>query len=225
MSKTGILMKGFYAVIYAAYLAFFIWLCIVASRGQYLPGDVAISDWFSRLNLSFAEDVMQVFSAVGETISVVLIVLLIILLLWFYNRRLEALFLAILPSVTGVTTWLLKELIDRPRPGITGNAGLSFPSGHTANSALLFGLLFYLLPHLINKPVLTRILRVIIIIHISLVAVSRVYLGEHWPSDILGGVLLGCLILIPGILIYRYLKERKGGKKEEECRSYRKLKL
>ncbi len=218
-------MKGFYAVIYAAYLAFFIWLCFVAGREQYLPGDVSISEWFRRLHLPFAEDVMQVFSACGETISVVLIVMLIIITLWFYGKRLEALFIAVLPLVSGAITWLLKELIDRPRPEAIGNAGLSFPSGHTANTVLLFGLLFYLLPRLVNKPKLVKILRGVIVLHISLVAVSRVYLIEHWPSDVLGGLLLGCLILIPGIFLYKHFREKGKAEKKEKCQSYRKLKL
>ena len=114
----NIYMKAFYAVVYAAYTAFFVWLCLVAGRGQYLPGDVAISEWFNRLNLPFLDDFMQVSSASGETISVVLIVLLIILVLCFYGKRREAIFIAILPLVSGITTWLLKEFIERPRPGI-----------------------------------------------------------------------------------------------------------
>ena len=221
----NIYMKAFYAVVYAAYTAFFVWLCLVAGRGQYLPGDVAISEWFNRLNLPFLDDFMQVSSASGETISVVLIVLLIILVLCFYGKRREAIFIAILPLVSGITTWLLKEFIDRPRPGIASNTGLGFPSGHTANTVLLFGLLFYLLPRLVNKPGLVKALRVIIVLHISLVAVSRVYLIEHWISDVLGGILLGCLILIPGIVLYKYFKEKGNGEKKEKCQSYRKLKL
>jgi undecaprenyl-diphosphatase len=139
----------------------------------------------------------------------VLIVLLIIIPLWYYGRRLEALFIAILPSITGITTWLLKTLIDRPRPEDISDAGLSFPSGHAANSVLLFGLLFYLLPYLMNNPGLVKALRIVILLQINLVAVSRIYLGEHWPSDVLGGLLLGCLILIPGIAIYKYLRKGK----------------
>ena len=211
MARASFFVRRFYIIIYAAYLAFFVWLCFVAGRGQYLPGDVVISEWFRGLDLPFVTDVMQVVTATGDSISVVLIILLIIIPLWFYGRRLEAVFVAVLPAVTGITTWLLKVLIDRPRPGaeFMDNGGLSFPSGHVTNTVILFGLLFYIIPRLINNAGLVKTLRVVIVMHISLVAVSRVYLIEHWPSDVLGGIILGCLILVPGIAVYNRFRGRK----------------
>ncbi|MFC1865975.1 phosphatase PAP2 family protein [Chloroflexota bacterium] len=204
-------MKGFYAITYSVALALYGWLCFVASQAQYLPGDVGISEWFRGLDTPFVTDVMRVVTAAGDSISVVLIILLIIIPLWFYGQRLEAIFVAVLPAVTGIITWLLKVLIGRPRPGaeFMDNGGLSFPSGHVSNTVILFGLLFYIISRLINNPGLVKALRVVIVVHIALVAVSRVSLVEHWPSDVLGGIILGCLILVPGIAVYNRFKGRK----------------
>ena len=115
----------------------------------------------------------------------------------------------IVPAVATLITWLLKILIDRPRPGeIISDGGLSFPSGHTTYAVVFFGLLFYLVPKLVDNSSTVIILRSLLIFTIILIAFSRFYLGEHWPTDILGSLILGGLILYPAIIIYRHQKEK-----------------
>jgi undecaprenyl-diphosphatase len=133
--------------------------------------------------------------------------------LWFFRRRLETAFVIMLPSLAVLLNLLLKVLIDRPRPGseLLDNGGLSFPSGHVTYAVVFFGFLFYLLPRLIKQPVLTMALRSLLVILILLTAVSRVYLGAHWMSDILGSLLLGGLLLVPAIVLYRRYAIGRGG--------------
>jgi hypothetical protein len=70
----------------------------------------------------------------------------------FFKERLEALFIFVITSLTPLLTWLIKELVDKPRPGdvFLGNDGLSFTSAQAAYIFVLFGFFLYLLPCLIN---------------------------------------------------------------------------
>jgi undecaprenyl-diphosphatase len=169
-----------------------------------LPGDRVISDWFAEFDLPSIDSLMQAVSSLGDTIPAVIIVSLVVIVLLFFKRRLEALFVAILPSLAALLTWFIKVLVDRPRPGdkLLGNGGLSFPSGHVSHIAVFLGFLFYLLPGLIKQRVIVAALQAIIVMLILLMVASRVYLGEHWPSDVLGGIMLGGLILAPAINLY-----------------------
>ena len=61
----------------------------------------------------------------------------------------------------------------------------------------------YLAPRLFQRTAAVRGLRLAALLFILLTAISRVYLGEHWPSDVLGSFILGALVLIPAALLYQ----------------------
>ena len=73
-----------------------------------------------------------------------------------------------------------------------------------------FGFLSFLVPRLIKRPVAVAALRLLLILLIMFNGVSRIYLGAHWPSDILGSLLLGGLLLAPTTVLYdNYAKGRQ----------------
>jgi membrane-associated phospholipid phosphatase len=76
----------------------------------------------------------------------------------------------------------------------------SFPSGHVLNFTATFGFLAFLAWHA-RRPILT----VLCLLPPIAIALSRLYLGEHWPSDVLGGFLFGGLWLALTIRLYRWL--------------------
>ena len=198
-------MRRLYLFIYAVCLILFGLFSYFVHKSHNLPGDRAISDWFAGVDITFIDSLMQAVSSLGDTIPVVIMVSLVVIVLLFSRRRLEALFVAVLPSLAALLTWIIKVLVDRPRPGdeLLGNGGLSFPSGHVSHIVVFLGFLFYLLPRLIKQRVIVAALQAIMVILILLMVASRVYLGEHWASDVLGGIIIGGLILAPVIVLYK----------------------
>jgi undecaprenyl-diphosphatase len=125
---------------------------------------------------------------------------------------------AVLVLLTFLAKWAnsgLQELIDRPRPSpqlvdVTKQVGTaSFPSGHTVGTTVVFGLLFLLLPTLVHPRAVRWPLQGACLLLIAAAGPARVYIGVHWPSDVLGGYLLAALFLLPLAAAYR------SGKAEE----------
>ena len=118
-------------------------------------------------------------------------------------------FLAFVPQGVNV---VLKGLVERPRPSpelveVTSHAsGSSYPSGHTAVTAALFGLLFFLIPVVILWRPLRWTLQAGCVLIVLAAGPARVYVGVHWPSDVLGGYLVTFLLLTPPLLAYRALR-------------------
>jgi undecaprenyl-diphosphatase len=102
----------------------------------------------------------------------------------------------------------LKQVVDRPRPeyvllGLEPESP-GFPSGHSMYALIFGGLLIYLAGQVIPSLLLKRWLQYCLAALILAMGVSRVYLGVHWPSDVIGGFLYGGLALA-GLIALRYL--------------------
>jgi len=117
-------------------------------------------------------------------------------------------------AVGGALNLLFKALVGRPRPtdlliNVTrAYRHESFPSGHVVFFIEFFGFLFFLSYVLLERGRLRRIVLTVLGLLIALVGVSRVYLGAHWPSDVLGAYLAGGIWLMLMIEVYRRIKER-----------------
>ena len=116
--------------------------------------------------------------------------------------RIEALWL-LGTSASVVATELLKELVHRPRPspelvGVTAALpDWSFPSGHTVQYTTLFGFAFYLVFVLVRRSAARTACLIVLSLPVLLVGPSRLYLGQHWLSDVLGGYAVAVLLLLP----------------------------
>ncbi len=123
------------------------------------------------------------------------LVLVVSLVCWYRKYLSEALWLIINSAlIAGVGNYLIKFAFQRPRPSVphlVTETHFSFPSGHAMGSMLFYGTLIVVLPILISNPRLRLAAQFLLGLLILLVGISRIYVGVHYPTDILGGYLLG----------------------------------
>ncbi|NLC32816.1 MAG: phosphatase PAP2 family protein [Clostridiales bacterium] len=94
----------------------------------------------------------------------------------------------------------LKEIYARPRPAVisqlVSERGFSFPSGHSMGAAAFYGFVIYIIFESKLSALIKRLLTALTLITISLIGLSRIYLGVHYLSDIVAGYLISSLYLI-----------------------------
>ena len=140
----------------------------------------------------------------GEwTFLLVLSGLVFLLLSWKRNRHLASHWLSLVVLIVG-TTKLAKTLIYTPRPGEILHRSLSsaFPSAHVALSTAIYGFLAVIIAREVHNPKQRQLIFGSTLGLVTLIAISRIYLGAHWFQDLLGGGLLGMMILLPVIISY-----------------------
>ena len=146
----------------------------------------------------------------GREPVVATVILLVVILFLLYRRYndLIAFFISISGSL--IFLWLGKLAFHRPRPNIAlyFEHTYSFPSGHATIAVSLYGFLGYLLIH--YSPTLRTKLNIFFTTTILIFAIgfSRIYLGEHYLSDVYAGFLLGTLWVIIGITLFKWIKYR-----------------
>jgi undecaprenyl-diphosphatase len=129
------------------------------------------------------------------------------------GRRWEAAGLLV-AALGSIGLWyLVAPLVARPRPTadlvqVVGQIGYgSFPSGHVTNLTAIFGFLCVVVYTHLRRSWWRTLLLVLLATPIVSVGVARMYVGQHWPSDVLGGYLLGSIWLTVTIWLYRRAKQ------------------
>jgi undecaprenyl-diphosphatase len=129
------------------------------------------------------------------------------------------LFILIASSGGWVLNWALKNAFDRTRPDIVPHlrevASSSFPSGHALTSAAVFLTLGALLMRLAERPVAKFYCIAVAMLATFGVGASRVFLGVHYPSDVLAGWLIGLSWALFCWIVERTLERRAGLKREQ----------
>lgn len=108
----------------------------------------------------------------------------------------------------------IKHIVRRPRPNVlrlVEESGYSFPSGHSMISIAFYGLVIYLVYKNVNNKYLKCSLITLLSLLILAIGFSRIYVGVHYFTDVVGGLLLGLAFLITYINIYNK-KVKKGEK-------------
>ena len=127
-----------------------------------------------------------------------LIAITILLLIIVKNKKIGLLTLTNLVTIT-ILNQILKFILRRPRPTefkIINETGYSFPSGHSMISMAFYGFLIYLIYKNIKNKCLKTTLIIILSLLIIAIGISRIYLGVHYVSDVIGGFLISISYLI-----------------------------
>jgi undecaprenyl-diphosphatase len=189
-------------------------LTILVKTTPSFPIDVQITRALQSLRSPIFSGLMEAISWPGFSPQCYIISALIVLMIYLFGFHWEAvaaLFATLLPPIANV---LVKETIQRPRPTVDLVEVLhildsySFPSGHVMFYVGFFGFMWFLVYTLLKRSGLRTALLILLGIFIALVGASRIYLGQHWATDVLGAYLLGSLTLVGNIIFYRWGKKR-----------------
>ncbi len=137
---------------------------------------------------------------------------LFFLLLYSLQLKLEAYLILISTILSATLGTIIKVLVNRPRPDaalvdvITKLNDKSFPSNHVLVYTVFFGFLFYISETKIKNHLLHFLVSTISLFLLMTVGLSRIYLGAHWASDVLGGYLLGAVFLLLTLKVYRIIE-------------------
>jgi undecaprenyl-diphosphatase len=164
--------------------------------------DHSLMLWFRALDNPATSLVMRAASISGSV--PVVIVVMALVATWAFRQkagRLGAVLLSVVLSADLLNV-LLKMAFQRPRPDlfleIVQPASFSFPSGHTMGSTAAYGLAVFVVAWL--RPSLRAPLYVLTPVLVLLIGISRVFLGVHWPTDVLAGFAVGVLMVVIGKL-------------------------
>jgi len=164
--------------------------------------DESILLGLQRLHNPLLDQMMQSITFLGEPLPFLLISSGLGSYLWRYNRHREATGLGIATVGAIGLNFLLKELFGRARPALwdylVNAVHYSFPSGHAMVSTAVYGYIGYVLAKEFpqwRRPILAATMALILSI-----GFSRLYLGVHWPTDVLAGYAAGLLWLIACIV-------------------------
>jgi undecaprenyl-diphosphatase len=189
-------------------------LTFLAKSTPFFPLDLQITQALQSIDSPLFAQFMEWISWPGYLPQSFLLSILLAGLVYGFGLHWEAvttLVAAFFPQILNV---LVKELIRRPRPTVDLVDVLrildsySFPSGHVMYYIGFFGFLWFLVFTLLKPSILRGLLLILLGSLILFVGVSRIYLGHHWASDVLGANLLGGLTLVLIIQFYRWGKKR-----------------
>ncbi len=183
-------------------------IAVWASIDDHFPADVAVGRWIQANDVA-GQDVLGFMRDIGSGIAATATVLVMTALLAVSGRRrLAAVSLAFILGLVFIT--LLKEVVDRPRTSVLFLEqhetfdSLSFPSGHVMGSLIVETLVLYVAVRVVRGWWLRAPLAVWAIGVAAFEPWVSVATGVHWPSDVLGGIVWGAVVIIPGW----YLLER-----------------
>lgn len=178
--------------------------------------DLGVASWFAGLRSQTLNLWTDVGSAFTDTVNVIiLLTLLVVAMAWYWRRWRESVTLGLAVSLEALVFLAVSLVLGRDRPPVEqldpSPPTASFPSGHVgAAFALYIGLAVIVFWNTENR--LWRASAVVLATVIPLVvALSRMYRGMHFLTDVVAGAVLGVLCLVAAVVLVRRGLERHGG--------------
>jgi len=188
-------------------------ISLLAHFESRFSGDLELTLLFQSLHSRALLTAMEGISYATGGWRAALLVIISSIVVWRRLGRLEGSQVAAAGLVSLIDD-ALKIAINRPRPTpdlvtvYVAETGKSFPSGHAFFAVLFLGMIIYLTITHLSKPGLRMLTLSAFLILFLWIGASRVYLGTHWTSDVVGGYIIGGWFLAALIWLYQILKPR-----------------
>lgn len=226
-------VRGFYpalaAVLTLSFVAAAVAIAIFAQLAEgVLEGDTqgfdeAVLTWFQTHRTPGLNRVMLEITALGSGSVIIMVVLLASVFLWLTHHKWSVYVLLLVVFGSKLLNTMLKGGFGRERPSIvesiTDVNSLSFPSGHAMSSIVAYGSIAYLISRLEPSWRLRYAIWIFVILLVLAIGVTRMYLGVHYPSDVIGGYLAGVAwvgLVAALIKAVRYFADRRPETRSEE---------
>ena len=187
----GLISLGFAALS----LFLFAWLAEEMRENDVMRFDSAIRTWVHGFASPRLTQAMTIISLFGYNVLVVGVIVSLIVFLWIRWRRAAAL-MAITMMGAGILDASLKQAFHRVRPQVffgMAPTNYSFPSGHALASFCFYSVLAGLIAHRVKSMRLRLAVGVLAALIIAAIGLSRIYLGMHYPSDVVAGYLAAAM--------------------------------
>ena len=201
-----------FGVSFAAALAF-ARIAREVAEGETREVDEFIELAVHELDTSWLDGVMRGFTFLGSPFGVLPLALVVVV--WAVRKketRAAVAFLIVMVA-TEALNLLLKRTFERPRPTLFQEIetlhSYSFPSGHAMAAAAIYGMMGVVIARLAprRRPLLLTVLPVLVL----LIGMSRIYLGVHWPTDVLAGFAAGAFLVLAGAITLDGIPSRVHG--------------
>lgn len=180
-------------------LFFFIELSIALQSREVEAFDTAVSDFFESMKSSFLDQFMNFITALGSVwFLATLSILTLLFLLLKVKDKWTGVFFALAMGLGALSTKLLKLYFERERPPLPPGVDIettSYPSGHALSALIYYGFIVYLVIQKGHSNVFIWTSAILASLLVVLIGASRIYLGIHYPSDVVAGLLAGAVWL------------------------------
>ncbi|MDD4367113.1 MAG: phosphatase PAP2 family protein [Eubacteriales bacterium] len=172
--------------------------------------DNAVMEFFYGIRKPGLDTLMELITYMANWETIVIICLLLIC--FPQTRRKAGISVSIAALLSTLVKAVIKTAVARPRPEesffLIEQSGFAYPSGHAMTGMAVYLLLFVLTREYITDSRKKNLLSVIFVFVAFAVGISRVYLGVHFPTDVIGGWVLGAATVIVSLMIWENLKKR-----------------
>ena len=194
--------------------AMFIYVCVIvlAHKAGYIDDNLIriVQGWES----PGMTDLMETFTWLGSTkVAIIIALVAIVVLAVLLRHRKELVLFILVVGLAPLLNRLIKSIFERERPTLhrlIEEVGYSFPSGHSMSAFTMYAILTYLLWRHVQSA-WGRTLMIVIGLALTLcIGISRIYLGVHYPSDVIGGFLISGAWVGLSIEVFERTVRRKG---------------
>lgn len=203
-------MKKYRSILVVLLVIIFFVLCYLINKNDILVIDKLVYNFICDNIMS--EDLTP-FVKVITHLGGVLFTIIIGIMIFIFGKNIRYFVTFDIVGVT-ILNQVVKHIMRRDRPDVlrlVNESGYSFPSGHSMVSMALYGIIIFLIYKNVKNKYLKITFITLLSLLIVLIGLSRVYVGVHYVSDVLGGFILGLVYLI--IYIGLYNKKREENEK------------